>query len=215
MISNSRKVLKVVWLILAMGYAAPVLAADTSPHAKAYIEYSRDPETMLISFREVFPEFADQDATPLIRVYGDGRVVVFHASYMKQAGQYEMLMSLGELEALLLQLTPVLLNFDVKDVKSQKHAADDLLWAAASKLEDVIVFHDSDTEVSVFNLNIDTYWPNGPQGQMLSRPKLSRSWHGLRFDARDYPGIEPIQALMQAERTLRGLTQRKELMRVK
>ena len=215
MISNSRRVLKVVWLILAMVYAAPVLSIDTSLHAKAHIEYSREPEKMLISFKEVFPEFAEQNPTPLIRVYGDGRVVVFHASYMKQAGQYEMLMPPGELEALLLQLTPVLLNFDVANVRSQKRAEDGLLWAAASELSDVIVFHDSDAEVSVFNLNIDTYWPNGPQGQMLSRPMLNRSWHGLRFDARDYPGIEPIQALMQAENTLRGLTQRQELVRVK
>ena len=74
MISNSRRVLKVVWLILAMVYAAPVLSIDKSLHAKAHIEYSREPKKMLISFREVFPEFADQDPTPLIRVYGDGRV---------------------------------------------------------------------------------------------------------------------------------------------
>ena len=214
LILDSRGVLTVVWLVLGMAYATPVMSADTDPHAKAQIEYSRDPGTMLVSFREIFPEFADQDPTPLVRIYGDGRVAVFFASYMKRAGQYEMLISSDELEALLLQLTPVLLNFDEEDVRSQKQAADDLLWAATSEWEDMTLIHDADAEVSIFNLNIEAYWPNGPLGQMISKPTLSRSWHGLRFDARDYIGIEPIQALMHAENTLRAFIERVELVPV-
>jgi hypothetical protein len=214
MTSNPPGILKAIWLVLAMTFTTPVLSTDISPHPKATIEYSQDPGTVLVSFREVLTEFADQDPTPLIRIYGDGRVVVFHAAYMKQAGQYEMMMSRTELEALLLQLTPVLMDFNNEDVQSQKKAADELLWAAATDPEDLVLFHDSDADISVFHMNIDAYLPGGAQGITISKPKLDRSWRGLRFDSRDYLGIESIQDLMQAELSLRELTKRDELVLV-
>jgi hypothetical protein len=214
MISNSREALRVVWLVLALAFTSPVLSVETGSDTKALIQYSPDPGTVLVSFREVLPEFADQDLTPLIRIYGDGRVVVFHASYMKQAGQYEMMMSRSELDALLLQLAPVLMDFNMEDVQSQKKAADELLWASASKLEDVVLFYDSDAEISVFHMNIDAYMPDGVQGIKISKPELDRSWRGLRFDTRDYLGIEQIQSLMQAEILLRELAKRNELVLV-
>jgi hypothetical protein len=169
---------------------------------------------VLISFREIFPEFADQDPTPLIRIYGDGRVAVFHASYMKQAGQYEMMMARSELEDLLQQLTPALMNFDAKDVKRQKKVMDDLLWASTDDWKDLTLIYDSDAEISVFHINIETYKSAEPHGQVVSKPELNRSWRGLRYDARDYLGIEAIQALMQAEELLRGLTMRDDLVMV-
>ena len=209
-----RGVLVVIWLFLAMFFAAPVMSAEPDSYAKAQVEYSRDPGTILISFREIFPEFADQDPTPLIRIYGDGRVVVFHPAYMKQAGQYEMMMSRNELEDLLLELTPVLMDFNAGEVKRQKKAADVLLWESATDPEELTRFYDSDAEISVFQLNIDAYRPDGLQGQAIYTPVLERSWRGLQFDARDYLGLEPIQALMRAENTLRAITKRVELVQV-
>lgn len=201
-------------LILVVFFSAPLAAADTESYAGAHIEYSRNPTTVLVSFREIFPEFADQNPTPLVRIYGDGRVVIFHPSYMKQAGHYEMMMSRRELEDLLLQLTPTLMNFDAQDVKLKKKASDDLLLASASEWNEITLFHDSDAEISVFQINLEAYQPDGKDGQKLSGLNLERSWRGLRFDARDHLGIEPIQALMQAENSLRALTERDELERV-
>ncbi len=214
MTSNSRGILIAIWLILAMTITMPVLSADRSRYPNATIEYSHDPGTVLVSFREVFPEFADQDPTPLIRIYGDGRVVVFHAAYMKQAGQYEMMISRSELEQLLFQLTTALMDFDKEEVKNQKKATDELLWDAATDLEDLVIFHDSDAEISVFQLNIEAFLSGGPRGKTISKPRLDRSWRGLRFDARDYLGNESIQALMQAELSLRELSRRDELVLV-
>jgi len=214
MVLKSRRVLVIVWLGMAMASAVPAMSASTDPNAKASVEYSQNPATVLVSFREIYPEFADQDPTPLVSIYGDGRVVVFYPSYMKQAGRYEMLMAPDELKALLLQLTPVLLSFDTADVKNQKKAADDLLWNSATEWKDQVIFHDADAEISMFYLNIDAYQPGGLQGQRISKPVLNQSWRGLRFDARDYPGLEPIQDLMQAEKTLRALTRRSELVKV-
>jgi len=214
MITDSRGTFKVLWLALAIAFTTPVMSAGSSPAAQALIEYSRDPGTVLVSFREVLPEFADQDATPLVRIYGDGRVVVFHAAHMKQAGQYEMMISRSELDALLLQLTPALMNFNAEDVRRQKRAADELLLASASSSKDLVLFYDSDAGISIFHMNIDTYSPDGPQGMIISRPDLDISWRGLTFDSRDYLGIEQIQALMQAETSLRELTRRDELVLV-
>jgi len=202
------------WLLFAMIWSAQARSASATANDGAYVEYSDDPATLLISFREVFPEFADQDPTPLVRIYGDGRVVVFHPAYMKQAGQYEMTLSRDELEDLVLQLTPVLVNFDPKDVKQQKKALDDLLLASASGWDEITYFQDSDAEISVFRVNVDAYLPAGTSDKQVIAADLERSWRGLRFDARDYAGIEPIQALMRAEDTLRALASRKELVRV-
>lgn len=202
------------WLFIAISYSTPVISANATSNDGTYIEYSDDPSALLISFREIFPEFANQDPTPLVRVYGDGRVVVFHPFYMKQAGRYEMTLSRDELDDLMLQLAPVMMEFDPKDVKRQKKALDELLLATASEQNPVTLFQDSDAEISVFRVNVDSYLPAGLTGQQVVAPDLERSWRGLRFDARDYIGIEPLQALMRAENTIRALTLRDELVRV-
>jgi len=214
MIPISRLTAIATWLVFAMTYSMQVKSANATANDGTYIEYSDDPSALLISFREIFPEFAAQDPTPLVRVYGDGRVVVFHPFYMKQAGRYEMTLSRNELDDLMLQLTPAMMEFDPKDVKRQKKALDDLLLATVSEQNPVTIFQDSDAEISVFRVNVDSYLPAGMTGQQVIAPDLERRWRGLRFDARDYIGIEPIQALMRAENTLRALTLRDELVRV-
>jgi len=209
------RILILICLVGASVYATSLIASEASPQAKAHIEYSQNPGTEIISFREIFPEFADQDPTPLLRIYGDGRVVVFHPSYMKETGQYEMMISRNELEDLLQQLTPTMLGLNPKDVKKKKKESDDLLRVSASAWNDVTLFHDSDAEISVFQVNIESYQPNKKDGQKLSKPNLERSWRGLRLDARDYIGIDAIQDLMQAENALRAVARRSELVRVK
>jgi len=208
------RILILICLVGALVYAASLIASEASLQAKAHIEYSQKPGTEIISFREIFPEFADQDPTPLIRIYNDGRVVVFHPSYMKQAGQYEMMMPRNELDELLLRLTPALMDFDPEQVRMQKKASDEMLWASTPDWKEITLFHDSDAEISVFQVNIDAYYPNGKQGPKISKPNLERSWRGLRFDARDYSGIESIQSLMQVERSLKALARHGALVRV-
>ena len=214
MFTISRLKIFASWLFIAMTYSAQIESAEVTASDGTSVEYSDDPATLLISFREIFPEFAEQDPTPLVRVYGDGRVVVFHPCYMKQAGQYEMTLSRTELDDMVLQLARALVNFDPQVVKQQKKALDDLLLASASETNEVTILHDSDATISVFRANLDSYLPAGNTGQQLFAPDLERSWRGLRFDARDYLGIEPIQRLMSAETALRALTTRDELVRV-
>lgn len=211
----TKKALKsIVFVMLLSALSTPLFSDEANNLSSATVEYSSDPETLLISFHEVYPELANQDPTPLVRVFGDGRVVVFHPSYMKQAGQYEMVITRGELQDLLLELTPVLTEFDASHVKQQKQAANELLWAAATNPEDLTLYIDADAEISVFHLNIDSYKPNGLHAETISKQTIEKSWRGLRFDARDYPGLDSIQSLMKAQNTLKALTRRKELIRV-
>ncbi len=214
MFLSVRAVGGLVCLVLAVVSAAPVAAADTGPLAQAVVDYSRDPGTLLVSFREVWPEFRDQDPTPLVRVFGDGRVVAYFAAYMNRAGQYEMRLPPDELEALLLQLTPVLLAFDEEQVKRDRQAAEELLRAAALAAEEPTLFYVADAEYSSFHLNIEGYRPGGELGLTISKPELDRTWRGLRFDAERYPELGAIQDLWQVEQTLRALTERDGLVRV-
>ena len=214
MIPILRQLLVLAWSSMAVLHAPLALSANTNSNPSASIEFSRSPDTVVVSFREIYPEFADQDPTPLLRIYGDGRVVVFHPSYMKQAGQYEMMISRKELNDLLQQLTPVLMQFDPKEVTKEKKAAEDLLLASATDWSEITLFHDADANFSVFEVNIDSYQSAKSGTQRIMKPDLARVWRGLEFDARDYPGIESIQSLRQAEISLRELVQHKKLVRV-
>jgi hypothetical protein len=49
----------------------------------------------------------------------------------------------------------------------------------------------------------------------LDRVQKKIAWHGLRDDAREYPGVAAIQRLAAAERELRALMERPELEKVR
>ena len=159
-------------------------------------------------------EFADQDPTPLVRVYGDGRVEVYFAAYMKRAGRYELRLSAAELETLLLELTPVLLAFDEAEVETQRRGAEAVLRAEAVERGGPSLFHVTDAETSVFHLNVDSYRPPGSPGLTISKPALDRTWRGLRYDAERYSDLGPVQSLFEVESTLRALAEREELVRI-
>jgi hypothetical protein len=190
----------------------PSLAASET--GQAHIEYSQSPAHLLMSFREILPEYAEQDKTPLVRVFGDGRVLVYHPHYMKQAGEYEMRLSDDELNDLLLQVSSALIGFNAKDVKQQMRASDQLLEAAATRGEEIMFFAEADAEISVFEVNISSYQTAEGDAEVLHNPVLRQSWEGLRFDAADYVGIEPIQKLKNAGDALKALSKRAELVRV-
>lgn len=189
----------------ATGVPSPAVAAE------AEVQRSETAGALLVSFREIWPEFAEQDPTPLVRIYGDGRVVVHQPAYMKRRGVYEMWLPKPELEALLLELTPVLLAFDEKEVATRKEEAKARLRSLAGERGGPTLFYIADAEVSVFHLGVDSYRPAGA-GSAVKLSSMERVWRGLRYDAERYPEVAPIQALMRAETALRALAEHDDLL---
>lgn len=177
----------------------------------AQIEFSSAATTMLLSFGEVNPEFKDQDRTPLLRVYGDGRVLVYHPTYSKQAGEYEMYLSRDALSSLLLEVATPVFDYDQKAVKQQKKDVSLKRATQATKLSEVTVFYQSDAPVSVFAFNIETFKPAGSAKQLVDVSTTQIHWRGLAMDAVNFPEISIIQDFRRIENRLRSLSQSKQL----
>jgi hypothetical protein len=201
-------------LLLATFWVLPAAAAGADPAEVSEVAYSRAPSALLVSFKEVYPEFADQDPTPLLRIYGDGTVVVYRPSYMKQAGRFEMLLGAAELDALMLELASALLPFDPAATRDEIRALEDLVWNAADDPEDLVIFQVADAEVSQFELNIQSFSRSGIQGLVAVQQPVKRQWRGLRYDVQNYPELEGLKLLLRAENMLRGLASNPNLVQV-
>ena len=202
--------LKQVWgwivtfgvITLAASSLAEIDSAATPP---AHFAWNRDPAAVVISYREVLGELAEQDTTPLIRVFGDGRVLVHHPRYSSKAGDYEVWLQPAELENLLSSvLANGLATFEPSAAESLKRSKEQVrLQAAVGAPKPTEVFMVADQSTSVFELNLTA----------VSAGELQRrvSWQGLGSDAERYPDIESIQKLRAVELQLHALLEHDDL----
>ena len=72
--------------------------ADAQPIDK--VIFPKTAQHLLISYSVQHDMLAQNDVTPLIRIYGDGRMRVHRPAYMKKSGDYEMKLSQPVLQAL-------------------------------------------------------------------------------------------------------------------
>ena len=202
-------------LALVAAYCAFAFSATSAAEPEAiaappdHFAWDRDPSNVVVSYREVWGEFAQQDPTPLLRVFGDGRVLVHHPSYTRMAGDYVVWLQEAELESLLSSLLANgLATFEPGAVKSLKQAKEQgRLEKAAAAKQSTEIFVVADKPLSVFELNLTAVG----SGQLQRKI----SWSGLDSDVRQYPDIEPIQKLRAAEQMLRGLVARDDLSKIR
>lgn len=189
--------------------AYSVAEIDSAAAPPANFAWNHDPGAVVVSYRENWGELAEQDATPLIRVFGDGRVLVHHPDYTKKAGDYELWLLPEELENLLSSLLANgLATFEPRAVKDLKQSRDRIRVEAASKAQQPAeVFMVADASTSVFELNLTAVSAGESRRRVF--------WPNLHTDAENYPGIEPIQQLRAAELQLRALGERQDLSRVR
>ncbi len=198
-----------------MTIAAPS-QAQIDPAAVRPAGVSWDPEALLVSYRDIWAELADQDPTPLIRIFGDGRVLVHYPVYTPKAGEYELWLQPTELENLLLSLLAKgLATFEPETVESLKRSEERRRWEVALDAKELPeLFMVADDSTSVFELQLTGYQPAGTAS---SSGEVHRtiSWTGLCTDAETYPEIESIQQLRAAELELRALLERDDLRRIR
>ncbi len=68
------------------------------------MSWDEAPNALLVSYRDIWSAMADQDPIPLIRVFGDGRVLIHYPAYTPKARVYELQLQPQELEDLLRSL---------------------------------------------------------------------------------------------------------------
>jgi len=185
-------------------------AKDPTTPSKAIIEYSRSPDSLIISYTLILGEIAGTDRGPSLRVYGDGLAYVHYPVYMTRAGDYGFQLSKDEMVKLIDSLAADgVVDFDTTGVKETVRETDTL-----RRENDGVMHYVSDPSTSVIELNLLSYTPPGVTG--LQQIKLNKTvrWSGLQSDARTYPGHVAIQKLASAEQNLRAFMERPDLVKL-
>ena len=201
-------------VVLFMALTVPAVQAKED-HEHPKVTYDESPQTVVVSFREILGELAEQDPAPLIRIFGDGRVLAHYPEYMQEAGDYELRLSTEDLRAKIRSLVAKgLVTFDSDRVREQKRA--ELArrqTEALSRGESPRFFFVADDSISVFELNLESYRSPGLPGLTLAPVQRKIAYLGLATDAERFADLEAIQQLHRAELELRQLLERGDLQR--
>ena len=131
------------------------------------------------------------DLTPLVRIYGGGRVVVHFPAYMPAAGDYETNIDPDELRGLLRavwQFDPANMVTRIGEQEALERLADDRGDRSGG-------FLDWSDEATT---SLEVQLPNGARQSLV--------WTGLQRHARRFPRIPELRRLAEAERRLVDLS---------
>jgi len=185
----------------------PNAAAMAGTPAPAF-DYPRDPTYLVLQYTHTYDMIENQDPIPLMRVYGDGRVLIHYPVYMKRAGDYQLQLSDSELQQLLTKLDNAgALNLTAKageSVQAQINAA-----AAGQVLHEV-----SDDTNSIIETRVSRMSPSlsgKSSGQVNTRVVMKN----VEARAPMHPGIPELQAMSVAEQHLQALTKDRRIVKLK
>lgn len=151
----------------------------------------------MITYDRIVVELADQDPTPLIRIYPSGLAIVHIPSYMKRAGLYEVQISPEELQELIKTMRLASLpSFDAASTRATR------AQLQAENARSGFLTEVSDDEITVIELEL-------PSNQVDKAPDagstlITRSefrWENLQFDAKQFD-IPALRAAAEAERRM-------------
>ena len=131
---------------------------------------------------------------PLVRVFGDGRVLVERPSYMRQAGAYEFKLSSDALAALVGDVAAIA-DLDVFRLDVRRNAAD-----RANGVRFVTLDH----TVTRIEMKFDGL---GRRGDALRRVDRSLAVANVQIDAQRHADLRELADLARAERALLALAQ--------
>jgi hypothetical protein len=183
--------------------AAPgisIAAVGNDPPSPARIGFPADSDHLLIAFSLNHDELAENDPTPLLRVYGDGAVQVHIPRYMRGAGDFRMKLDGQALRSLVDALhRQGVLGFDREQVVERRRQAETARFAREQTYLNI-----SDTTWTTLRVHLDLY---DPLGTGLISEGLDREivWPNVAWQAEQYPEVVALQGLAAAERTLRTL----------
>ena len=192
------------------------LATGVQAQQDGSFSYSSDADAVILQYSLEIGMLKNTDPTPILTVYGDGRVNVHFPAYMKKAGDYRLQLTERELSSLLTSMIEKgVMEFDEKAVKTmKKNAARQRREAAKSRGETSEDVYYSDGETTVIEMYLDGYRPAGKSGPMREKVRKKVSWHGLRWDAKQNPGIASLKGIADVEHELRGLVEHKDLQKI-
>lgn len=174
--------------------------------AEAMARFSSDPDTVVISYNLISHLLAQPDTTPLIRVYGDGRVVVHYPAYSPKAGDYETTLSTGEMAKLLnMVVNNGLIGFNRRDFMAKRNQVKRTKERATG-----IAHAISEIDETLIKVHLDEY-QSEPNKAIERNVQKKISWDNLAFDMKFYPEVSELRKLAEAEKMLRAILERDDL----
>jgi len=183
--------------------------------AQVSFQYAQEPNTPVVVLSRTSGEMGEPDPIPLLRIYGDGSVRVHFPNYLKRAGDYELQLSQTEMETLLASLIEQqgLMAFDpLATTRQKEEIAQQTITAAQQARTRSSVSKLMDGDTTVIEIHLDSY--TASDGITTTDLIKKISWHGLQWDAQQYPGVESLQKLAAAGRELLALCEREDLVEV-
>lgn len=170
---------------------------------------TRHSKDIVLGYTQKLNHLAESDGGVSLLLYKDSYVIVYYSAYMRRAGTYGMVLD----ESVMTQLWSLLthedtLSFNEDAVRRHIQA---LNRAKAEAL--VSLSRAGDNATTVIEIYPNRYQPVGfGNGQIDEMKQLS--WHGLKWDAGEYPDVQEIQNLYQIYQMLHDILKHKNLERI-
>lgn len=173
---------------------------------KGYFEYATSANEVIVEYNVGFGELINKDPQPLLRIYGDGRVHVHLPRFMKNAGDYQMRLTRNKLSLLVAQLIEKgVLTFSEQTVRAEKNAE----IRSRRDTGQAITLH-LDSGSSTIRLNLTAYKTTDADVETTDL-KAEIYWLDLQHDAEQFPKIDALTDLAEAEWILRSLFEHPKL----
>lgn len=180
------------------------------------VMFSSKADHVLVSLSYDISRVKTQDTTPIVRVYGDGRVHVHCPAYMSRRGDYQLRLSPAELTSLLQSITAQgALTFNADATIGRRAAVQTARAEHAQRQEKSHEELDvGDSETVELSVNLDVVVM--PDGTRFEGPMAKRTvrWTNLQSDLQLFPELTELADLDKCIKTIRALAKHTRLMRV-
>ena len=188
---------------LGLGLVLMTVVQTVASAGQSSYELSSSPDVVVLQLSEDVG-IRDADDTPLVRVYGDGRVAVHFPDYMRRAGDYEFRLPEGAVQELVGAAVEAILPFDSAATESQ------VLALQAVERSQGLIVSVSDEATTTLEVRFERYRPEGAAQDAGDGFKRA-TWTGLTDDADRFRDVVALRDLADIQRRLLALTDHPDL----
>ena len=188
------------------------------------VSFSKVSAKPILSFKESHGIMSGLDSFTTVKIYGNGLVKVHYPTFMKRAGDYEMILEEDALNELLQSFAQEKIpELNVNDILVDKKSKQ-LQSKSLGRPELYAVF---DASITTFDMNFESYRNNastqnnnseqvgllGSEYEVFNLEKKIE-WKGIRTDAKRFPNIKAIQNLQAAQKMMLDIAENEQLTKV-
>jgi len=209
-LASGRRARFVLLALLALPLTLPAQGpAGPQQTPQPFIQYSRTSAQPVIEYTLVHSLLVNNDPVPLLRVYGDGRVVVHRPVYMKNAGDFKMQLSPAELDGLLQSLAADgIMDFDAATARQERQQL-----VAQQRASTGMLYEVSDSTDTLITVRLASF-RSTPAAPLQNNLQQQLRWDNLDLDARRFPASNRLVRAATGAQRLHDLTRHPALRRL-